>query len=209
MNNFSPNMLKTYKTCPKKYYFKYIEKINMPQSVSPFEKGKKIHALANYFMQNIKIDRIETTLTPSEKETWLKLQQNEYFQKECYKSEFPIFCKIKEYWIGGRIDGIVHDFDNYYILDYKTGSSPKNSIYDFQTMVYLLCIDKYLTKYDNLSFIYINLKDNKNDIIEFNSDLKQTYTKLITDNCSIITKDKLYKKNCQSCKLCEYEKICK
>ena len=39
---FSPNMLKTYEKCPKKFYFRYIEGINVPLSFLPFEKGKKI-----------------------------------------------------------------------------------------------------------------------------------------------------------------------
>ena len=29
-NSFSPNMLKTYETCPKKFHFKYIKSLNMP-----------------------------------------------------------------------------------------------------------------------------------------------------------------------------------
>lgn len=37
---FSPNMLKTYEKCPKKFYFRYIEGINVPLSFLPFEKGK-------------------------------------------------------------------------------------------------------------------------------------------------------------------------
>ena len=63
---FSPNMLKTYEKCPKKFYFRYIEGINVPLSFLPFEKGKKIHALANYFLQEINISRIETALTEEE-----------------------------------------------------------------------------------------------------------------------------------------------
>ena len=49
MNNIiSPNMLKTYDECPFKYYLRYIQQISAPQKETPFEKGKKIHALANY-----------------------------------------------------------------------------------------------------------------------------------------------------------------
>ena len=40
-------MLKTYESCPKKYYYRYVENISVPMSSLPFEKGKKIHALAN------------------------------------------------------------------------------------------------------------------------------------------------------------------
>ena len=39
---FSPNMLKTFEHCPKKYYFKYIKNISMPVNDEIFELGKNI-----------------------------------------------------------------------------------------------------------------------------------------------------------------------
>ena len=59
MNSFSPNMLKTFEACPKKYYFKYIQKISVPQKNSLFEKGKKVHALANYYLRGDDISKME------------------------------------------------------------------------------------------------------------------------------------------------------
>ena len=81
INNFSPNMLKTYQTCPKKFFFKYIERVNVPLSGAPFEKGKKIHALANYFLQGINISRLETALSDNEREVWQSLLNNPFFRK--------------------------------------------------------------------------------------------------------------------------------
>ena len=208
MNNFSPNMIKTYVACPRKYYFKYIENINLPQSSLPFEKGKKIHAIANYFLQGINIDRIKTALKKDEEELWEKLKQNLYYQKDYYKSEFSLLCKIENFWIGGRIDAVVHDFEDYYILDYKTGMTPEDPVYDFQTMIYLMCIDKYLKNYNRLFFVYINLKDNKNDLIEFSQSLKRQYIKKVTNICTKISNDGIYKCNTSNCKLCEYKKLC-
>jgi len=208
MNNFSPNMLKTYQSCPRKFLYRYIERINIPSSSQPFEKGKKIHALANYFLQGVNISRIESALNEEENLIWQSLLNNPFYRKDCLKSEFPLSIKLGDYWIGGRIDAIVHDYDNFYILDYKTGSVPKNSEFDFQTMVYLLCVDRYLKQYDTLSFVYISLKEKKNHVIEFNSELKQQYENQITDACSIITSDTLYKCNSENCKMCEYAKIC-
>ena len=59
---FSPNMLKTFQSCPQKYWFKYIKKISTPQKASNFEKGKKIHALANYYLKGDDVSKLETTL---------------------------------------------------------------------------------------------------------------------------------------------------
>ena len=209
MNNFSPNMLKTYKLCPKKYYFKYIENLSMPQSNLPFEKGKKIHALAHYKLQGINIDRLETSLNNKEKETWNLLQSNEFYNKDFYKSEFQINIKIDSYWIGGRIDAIVKEGDNYYILDYKTGSIPNNAEFDFQTMVYLLCANRYIKNYRTLSFVYINLKDKNNYIIPFNQEVEGIYRQEIISTCKTISCDKTFLCNYEKCKNCEYYQLCK
>lgn len=45
LSNISPNMLKTYESCPKKYYYQYVEKVNVPKSFQPFERGKKFMPL--------------------------------------------------------------------------------------------------------------------------------------------------------------------
>lgn len=208
IDNFSPNMLKTYESCPKKYYYRYVENISVPISSLPFEKGKKIHALANYYLQGVNISRIETALSQEEKDVWQLLLNNPFYKKDYLKSEFPIMTRLDDFWIGGRIDAIVHDAESYYILDYKTGSTPKNPEFDYQTMIYLLCVNKFLKKYDSLSFVYINLKDKNNYVIEFNDKLKSQYELKIKEACASIKTDVFYQPNCKSCDRCEYSKIC-
>ena len=208
MDIISPNMIKTYLTCAKKFYYRYVEHLSIPTSASPFEKGKKIHALANYYLQGINISRIETALNEQEKLLWEILKQNSYFLKECYKSEYQLSCKTDKFWIGGRIDAVMKDNDNYYILDYKTGSIPKNPAYDPQTMIYLLCMDKMLKNYNELSFVYINLKENNNSLIKFNKETKTVYEKEVVKLCSTLTEDTLYKDNTTECKHCEYKNVC-
>ncbi len=207
-NNFSPNMIKTYLTCPKKYYYQYVENVAMPKSSLPFEKGKKIHALANYYLQNIKIDRIETALTGAELEIWELLKQNPFYNMNYLKSEFSLMLKLSDFWLGGRLDALVNNGDNYYILDYKTGTIPKDPEYDPQTMIYLLCADKYLKNYKTLSFVYIDLKNKQNYVIEFNEDLKAKYRQNLLEICNKISADSLYCCNDKSCKYCEFNKIC-
>lgn len=208
MNSFSPNMIKTYQACPKKYYFQYVENINMPKSLLPFEKGKKVHALANYYLQKIKIDRIESALNDSEREVWELLKENPFYNMDYLKSEFMLSIKLSDFWLGGRLDAIVHKENDYYILDYKTGSIPKNPEYDPQTMIYLLCADRYIKNYDSLSFVYIDLKNKQNYVIKFNEQLKEKYEKELINICSLIDSDSLYACNKNSCKYCEYGKIC-
>ena len=201
-------MIKTYLTCPKKYYYQYVENVAMPKSSLPFEKGKKIHALANYYLQNIKIDRIETALTAAELEIWELLKQNPFYNMDYLKSEFSLMLKLSDYWLGGRLDALVNNGDNYYILDYKTGTIPKDPEYDPQTMIYLLSADKYLKNYKTLSFVYIDLKNKQNYVIEFNEDLKAKYRQNLLEICNKISADSLYCCNDKSCKYCEFNKIC-
>lgn len=202
-------MLKTYQTCPRLYCLKYIDKVNIPTSAKPFEKGKKIHALANYFLQGVNISRIETALSKEEHEVWQTLLANPFFQKECLHSEYQLSCKLDEYWIGGRLDAVVCEGDNYFILDYKTGSTPKNLENDFQTMVYLLCMDKLLKgNYETLSFVYINLKNKTNYVIKFDNTMKIEYEKQIIQICKKITSDNLHERNTQACGNCSNNGRC-
>ena len=95
MTNFSPNMLKTFETCPQKYLFKYVQKISMPQKSSHFEKGKKIHALANYYLRGDDISKLETALDEDELKIWENLKQNEFFQKTYVASEYIFPVKLE------------------------------------------------------------------------------------------------------------------
>lgn len=201
-------MLKTYQTCPKKFYWQYIENIHIPKYTTPFEKGKKIHALANYYLQGTNITRLQNALSSEEKIIWDSLLNNPFYNKKYYNSEYSISCKIDTYWIGGRIDAVVYEENDYYILDYKTGKTPNNPEYDYQTMVYLLCMDKILKEYNSLSFVYISLKEKKNYVIKYTPQLKKEYESKIIEICSQIDLSSIYKSNLENCKNCEYKDFC-
>lgn len=210
MNNFSPNMLKTFETCPIKYYLKYIQKISIPQKNSFFEKGKKIHALAHYYLRGDNIDKLEKILNNDETQIWKSLKTNSYFQKTYVNSEYNISCKIDEYWIGGRLDALVKDDNDYYILDYKTGTIPQNPENDFQTIVYLLCTDKIINNYNSLSFVYIDLKNNTNKLVHFDNNKKGLYIEKIKQTCTQLKNVQLPEEieHSKICNFCEYKQIC-
>ena len=208
MNSFSPNMLKTFKECPKKYFYKYVQKISVPQKATPFEKGKKIHALANYYLRGDDISKFEKMLSQEELSAWDKLKNNEFFNKTYINSEYNLSCRIEDFWIGGRLDALVKDFENYYILDYKTGSVPQDPKMDYQTMIYLLAVAKFLHIEKNLTLVYIDLKNNTNYKIEYSKDLESIYTNELTKTCHEILNEKTFKPNTLNCKFCEYNKLC-
>lgn len=214
MNNYSPNMLKTFDECQQKFFYKYIEKLSLPQRSTIFEKGKKIHALANYYLNGFDITKMEKSLNPDEKIAWDVLKYNKYFKLKTINTEYNLSCKIDKYWIGGRLDAFVSNEKDFIILDYKTGNIPQNAEYDFQTITYLLCADKFLNSkggYDSLKFVYLGLKNNTEKEILFTKDLKKEYEEKIIQTCKNIdfaVNSNVFKKN-KDCSNCEYFKLCK
>lgn len=214
INNFSPNMLKTFDECQQKFFLKYIQKLSVPQRSTIFEKGKKIHALANYYLNGANIEKMEKTLNPDEKIAWESLKSNKYFKLKMLNTEYNLSCKIDKYWAGGRLDAFMADENNYFILDYKTGNIPSNAEQDFQTIVYLLAADKLLAKkggYKSLKFVYIGLKNNVEKEILLEENLKKQMTEKIISACEKIefaVNSNVFTKNCERCCHCEYNKIC-
>ncbi len=203
---FSANMLKTYKTCPLKYKFKYVEHFSLPQKFEIFEKGKKIHALAYYYLNGDDISHLQTALTPDELAIWEKLKNNEYFNLKTYRAEFDLNCNLGGFWVGGRLDAVVTDEQgNYYILDYKTGRVPENPQEDLQTLVYLAALETHLKgKYKSLKFIYIDLKNNQNHVV----DSTLTHPEIIEHLCRQIASGKFPANPSDECKMCEYKHYC-
>ena len=203
---FSPNMLRTFESCPKKFELKYVKNISMPIDDSIFETGKNIHALASYYLKRENITNLEKELTEQEKVLWNYLKETEYLKYEPVNTEYNLTVKIGDFFFGGRLDAIVKNNDYYYILDYKTGKIPKNATYDFQTMIYMLCVQRFFKTY-NLSFIYMNLKHQVNTEIGFSPELALEYeTKLKTIAESIQKQD--YSASRNECDTCEYRIIC-
>jgi CRISPR/Cas system-associated exonuclease Cas4 (RecB family) len=200
-------MLKTFAQCPRKYYLQYVEKISVPQRTSFFEKGKKIHALAHYYLRGDNTSKLEQSLNADERQVWQVLLSNEYFNKTYVASEYNLSCKIGGYWIGGRLDALMRDDSGFYILDYKTGAIPKNPENDYQTMIYLLAVKKYYetlnSQLSTLNFIYIGLKENKSSVIDFNP----AHEDAIIEICDKITNEKTFAQS-NNCKWCEFKKIC-
>lgn len=180
----------------------------MPQPASFFERGKKIHALAHYYLSGADISNLSGELSDSEKEIWQSLLNNEFFQKSYVASEYNLSAKVGEFWVGGRLDALMRDGNDFYILDYKTGSIPKNPETDYQTMVYLVCADKIIKDYSSLNFVYIDLKNNKNVIINADKDKISEYSKMLESICKMISNEEVFAGCSVKCDFCEYQKFC-
>ena len=204
-NTFSPNMLKTFVRCPQKFHFMYVKNISMPINDEIFETGKNIHALASYYLRKEYIDKMENALNAQEKVLWEYLKEVQYFKYETINTEYNLTVKIGRYFFGGRLDALVYDGSKYYILDYKTGSAPKNPERDFQTMIYLLAVRAFF-KTDNVVFVYLDLKNKTEVKIELTADLIFDYERILTDIANKINREE-YPKIAKECD-CEYKIIC-
>ena len=202
---FSPNMLKTYDICPKKFYFKYVKNIAMPVNDDIFEFGKNIHALASYYLRKENLYKMEASLTEQEKNTWEYLKSTEYFSYESVQSEYNLSVKVNENFFGGRLDALVKKDNKYFILDYKTGSAPKNAIYDYQTMIYMLAVHGFFNT-RNVCFVYLDLKNRTETKIDLTEALITEYkNRLITIANKINKEEHPFNKNICPC---EYSIIC-
>ncbi len=198
-------MLKTFELCPRKFYLKYIKNINMPTNDAIFETGKNIHALASYYLRKENVDILETVLSENEAEMWKYLKDSKYFAYDVVGTEYNLSFKYGKYFFGGRIDALVKNNDEYYILDYKTGSAPKNPKFDFQTIIYILAVKEFF-KTKNINFVYIDLKNKIEVLVEYSDALENEYKKMLCRQVSQIESlEKTDKK--QNC-ACEYLPIC-
>lgn len=199
-------MLKTYEKCPKKYFFKYVKGLQMPVNDDIFIEGKNIHALASYYIKGENINEMEKSLSEREREQWNYLKTLEYFNYDKINAEYSLSTKIGDYFFGGRLDALVKKDDRYYILDYKTGATPIMAAYDFQTMIYMMCVITFF-KTNNVTFVYINLKNKSEVKIELHEGFISEYKSKLINIADKIAQDN-YKAITNNCKSCEYGKIC-
>lgn len=201
----SPNMLKTYELCPRKFYLRYVKNISMPVNDDIFEFGKNIHALASYYLRGENIDKMELSLSEREAAVWNYLKGIKYFGYEVVNTEYNLSLKLGDAFFGGRLDALVKEDDTYYILDYKTGSAPKNAKFDYQTMIYLIAVSKFF-KTDKVKFIYIDLKNKEELAVEYSPELGEEYQKRLVNAAAKINSDEIPPKKTE-CK-CEYKAVC-
>ena len=177
----------------------------MPANDDLFEKGKNIHAIASYYLKKDNIDKMESSLSSNELELWKRLKSKKYFSYDFVGAEYNLTFKLNDAFYGGRLDALVRNEDKYYILDYKTGSAPKNARYEYQTMIYLLAVRSFF-KTDNVAFVYIDLKNNDEVVIELTSELVIEYEQKLTNILIEISREDYSRKKADC--ICEYNKIC-
>lgn len=225
--SFSYSKISLYERCPKKYYFKYIEKLQVPFEDKPvFEKGRFIHHIIEHYPElpefNFKFKEVEDKkldylnqinefITKNKKAKFF-LDQNVLLHRE---KEFFLNEKLEEVKtreesiINGIIDYVGHYNDNIILVDWKTGMSQKYaslnqlkfySLYIFNNFPSINKLKVFLFFVEQDEYIYEELT---------RTDYKKTeekYLKLI----HTILDDTEYKcKKAEDCMRCEYYENCK
>lgn len=229
----SASAIKTYKQCPRKYYFTYIEKL--PKKTWPHtELGNFVHKSLELFHINIK----DKPLAPSEWPNALQDCCKQAIKAHALTPEQKINAKgmLKTYLsnlvesglpnvlsnekkfeislkdniiIRGFIDRVDRDSDkDFHIVDYKTGKS--KYLDAFQLLVYALAIFNEYPNLDRIKCSYIVLSEGSK-VIPYNftkTDVERVVNDIVQTGEQIRT-DKTWETRPQMlCAYCDFEAAC-
>lgn len=212
MNEFSiisPAMFNLYNDCENKFYYQYIEQVSAPVLEENFLEGKNIHNLVSYYLRGNSVEKYEAGLSEKELVYWKNLKKSPFLKYEVVGIEKSLSMRIDDYWIGGRLDAIVKDKNDYFILDYKTGGVGADKTFDYQTMVYSLLCDEFYKDRSSLTFVYLDLKNDKEVKIAFSKDLKEEYLERIRTACTGMRELCVGSKTVCTDLNCSYSKLCR
>ena len=228
----SASKVKTFKQCPRKFYYNYIEKLPKKQW-DHFDLGIFVHSVLERFHEGFRedgqIDNIKKLMTKSfafEKDKletenkglsreillsakemlldYLYKIENEGLNTKILSLEEEFKIKLNEdFSLIGFIDRIDLDLDGiYHIADYKTSKSSKY-MDDFQLRVYGMHLLEEFPEVDFFRGSYIMLKlQSKLVSYKFNKIDIEKEKQKLIEIADIISKEKKWKTN--QTKLCDW-----
>lgn len=222
---YSQNSINTYKSCPLKFKFKYIDKINWKyddiESRDYYESlrlGRDFHLLCERYFNNIPLGYIE-----SEKfSKWIeKIKKLVPIEKDyIYLPEYELRLNINGYKVQVKYDLLVLGNDSIEIYDWKTESRKidyKNVENRMQTILYMFLAKEVILKLENKNIDTNNIKmkyyqpefDNEAITIVYSDD-KHIKNKNKIINYLIMMQEDNYEehKNKKHCQYCEFNKLC-
>ena len=170
---YSQNSLNTFKSCPLKFKYKYIDNINWRfdsiESRDYYEglkSGSEFHLLCERYFKNIPIGENIS----EEFKLWIeKIKDIIYIdESKIYLPEYEVRIKIGENYLTAKYDLVIIDDNSIEIWDWKTesqNSSYKNIENRMQTIVYMYLAKEVIQKIynlnidtENISMKYFRLK---------------------------------------------------
>ena len=222
MELYTNSMLKDWKTCKNKYFYKYIKKVIIPKSEENFELGRKVHAMISYYLNGFDMTLMEKAAGEEVLSHYKSILKHPLLEQAHFLSEWGFNVSVgdtKDIFTG-RIDAVFYDKKNnkYTIADWKTGMKiPENPVSDVQAQIYLYAFYraqndlgiKFLP--EDLSFVFVQTPSLNESRVDFS---KELYEKFEND---FISEIKAMKKcpipeayeEIHECRFCEYKYMCR
>lgn len=212
---FSHSKLELYKQCPRKFKYRYIDKL----PTKPFEhlaKGSEVHRLLEIFgNEDLKSDIKEAyniALKFSESEIGKEILSQKSKRELCikFKNFEPVNSDSNDYDFIGYIDRVNFTENGLELIDYKTGKYKEPKYQDFQQLI--IYAIWFFKKYEKLTqikirFVYVE------HLLENSLVLQRDKIEDILNNLKILIKTiKLdtdyHKKPNPLCDWCDFKDTC-
>ncbi|WP_053831371.1 PD-(D/E)XK nuclease family protein [Paraclostridium bifermentans] len=227
---FSQNSINTYRSCPLKFKFKYVDKLNWKQDdegsrdyYENLKLGSDFHLICERYFSNIPTG-IEF-LNNEEFNIWLEKIKRLIPIKDdkLYLPEYEVRYSLNNFKIQAKFDLVVVDKDSISIWDWKTENRKieyKDVENRVQTLVYLFLASETIGKIYNLDIDYENIKLSYYQPEYYNDPITITYSNekhninkkqlenYIGNILNTNYDEEKNIKNIKHCKFCEFNKLC-
>ncbi|GAA0090786.1 PD-(D/E)XK nuclease family protein [Paraclostridium bifermentans] len=227
---FSQNSINTYRSCPLKFKFKYVDKLNWKQDdegsrdyYENLKLGSDFHLICERYFSNIPTG-IEF-LNNEEFNIWLEKIKRLIPIKDdkLYLPEYEVRYSLNNFKIQAKFDLVVVDKDSISIWDWKTENRKieyKDVENRVQTLVYLFLASETIGKICNLDIDYENIKLSYYQPEYYNEPITITYSNekhninkkqlenYIGNILNTNYDEEKNIKNIKHCKFCEFNKLC-
>lgn len=222
---YSQNSINTYKSCPLKFKYKYIDKINWKyddiESRDYYESlklGRDFHLICERYFSYIPLGYISEVKFKK----WIeKVKKLVPIEKELiYLPEYELRYNLDGYNIQAKYDLVILGKNSIYIWDWKTESRKidyKNVENRMQTIVYMFLAKEVIPKLENINIDSNNIKmkyyqpefDNEPVSISYNDEKHIKNRKKIMEYIEMIQENNYEEnKNKKHCQFCEFNKLC-
>lgn len=229
---YSQNSINTYKSCPLKFKYKYIDNINWKyddygsdEYYQNLKLGREFHLLCERYFSNIPLGKIEN----DNFNRWMDKVKKLIPIKEnyIYLPEYEVRYKLNGNEIQAKYDLVIIGKDSINIWDWKTESKQiiyKNVEQRIQTIVYLSLAKEVIPKIFDINVDFKDIKmnyyqpefDENPIVINYSEEKHKDYINKINEYIEFI-KGTNYEngdgnisitKNEKHCSYCEFNKLC-
>lgn len=186
-DTFSANSIKILDKSYDEFKLRYVDKLNLLEFSKDTFKGNKLHSIICYYLKGYDISKFKNALSDDEllifnnlKNSkivdFIKSSDEKFIEKSFYiKEEF----NTKPFYLTGRFDIVVKNSNKYTIIDWKTGSIPKEPYNDIQTIVYFEAAEK-LFNTKSIEMIYYSLEKESSTVVHYEGFYSDKIKKIIS-----------------------------